>query len=140
MAMANNIIQGQASEWALLRKHSSEDMFGIQLAGSYVDTIKQTARILEYETTSSFVDLNCGCPIDLVCNKGCGAALMTKPNRLCDVLDAMCSELSSRSVTVKIRTGWSEKSPTAHDLIPVIQKRAKGNLAAIMVCMLLTMT
>lgn len=133
MAMSNNILSGQASEWALLRKHASEDVFGIQLAGSYADTMKTTSRILNYETQSNFIDLNCGCPIDIVCNKGCGSALMMKPSRLCEVVDVMCKELKTRSVTVKIRTGWTEKNPSAHQLVPYIQKRAKNNLAAIMV-------
>jgi hypothetical protein len=36
-------------------------------------------------------------------------------------------------MTVKIRTGWDDKAPTAHKLIPQIQKIANGRIAAIMV-------
>ncbi|KAJ1435255.1 hypothetical protein B484DRAFT_446154 [Ochromonadaceae sp. CCMP2298] len=133
MAMTNNIVQGQASEWALLKRHSSERCFGVQLAGGYADTVGLTSRILEQETSTDFVDLNCGCPIDLVCNKGAGSALMNKPKRLYEIVDAMCKGLPSRSVTVKIRTGWSDKHPVAHEIVPQLQKRFHGNVAAIMI-------
>lgn len=88
---------------------------------------------MENEIKSDFVDLNSACPIDLVCNRGCGSALMTKTNRLFEILDAMTAQLPSRSVTIKIRTGWNDKAPTAHELIPQLQRRFNARLSAIMV-------
>ncbi len=86
------------------------------------------------ETETDFIDLNCGCPIDVVCDRGAGSSLMTNPNKLCNIVSAMTAELTTRCMTVKIRTGWDDKSPTAHKLIPQLQKSANGKVAAIMVC------
>lgn len=89
--------------------------------------------MLDNETSSDFVDLNCGCPIDLVCNRLCGAALMNRPKRLLEVVAAMGKHLTTRSVTVKMRVGWDVKTPNAHKIVSELQKLSKGRLAAIMV-------
>ena len=133
MAVSLNLVQGQASEWALLRRHRCETEFGIQVAASQPDHMAQLARLLENETESSFVDLNCGCPIDTITSRGCGSALLTKPKKLVEIVAAMCNNLPSRQVTVKIRTGWDDKNPMAHKLIPMLQKMSRGRIAAVMV-------
>jgi len=65
---------------------------------------------------------------------------MNTKKRLLDVVSTMCNSLPSRSVTVKIRTGWSESDPTAHLLVPELQKLSwakqeagKAKIAAIFV-------
>lgn len=133
MAMADNLLNGQGSEWALLRKHSSENCFGIQVAGSIPALMGKVAKVIDNETESDYVDINCGCPIDILCNHGCGAALMNKPGRLCEIVSVMSKQLTTRPLTVKIRTGWSESDPSAHKLVQQIQKVANGRVAAVFV-------
>lgn len=51
-----------------------------------------------------FIDLNCGCPIDIVFNKGGGSALMTRLSHLQKILRSLdiCTDLP---ITCKLRTG-----------------------------------
>ncbi|CAH0481020.1 unnamed protein product [Peronospora belbahrii] len=130
MAMATNLLKAQQSEWALLRRHKSEDIFGVQLAGSFSDQMARACELLARETDIDFVDINMGCPIDIVCRSGAGSALMTRPPRLLEVVSGALTglELGTRmrtggtvntpGLTVKLRTGWSEKQPSAHKLVP----------------------
>ncbi|KAI5070909.1 hypothetical protein GOP47_0013160 [Adiantum capillus-veneris] len=107
MAMCTNLLQGQASEWALLRRHRSEDLFGVQICGAYPDTVARTAEMIEKESEVDFIDINVGCPIDLVVNKGAGSCLLTKPTRLKQIVMATSGSLDT-PLTVKVRMGYYE--------------------------------
>ena len=104
MAMATNLLQGQVSEWALLRRHPSEDIFGVQLAGSGAENLGKAAQLIEEHMHVDFVDINMGCPIDVVCNKGCGAQLATRHTKVQGIVRTM-SEILSCPLTLKMRTG-----------------------------------
>lgn len=99
--MISKLLQGQASEWALLRRHSSEDFFGVQICGAFPDTVSRTVELIDEHCTVDFIDVNMGCPIDIVVNKGAGSALLTKPMRMKSVVEAS-SRAVSTPVTIKV--------------------------------------
>uniref|UniRef100_A0AAY4CFK3 tRNA-dihydrouridine(47) synthase [NAD(P)(+)] n=1 Tax=Denticeps clupeoides TaxID=299321 RepID=A0AAY4CFK3_9TELE len=121
MAMCTNLLQGQASEWALLKRHESEDLFGVQLEGCFPDTMTRCAELLNDNIEVDFVDINSGCPIDLVFKKGAGCGLMMRTNKFEKIVRGMNSVLDV-PVTVKIRTGVQDKTNIAHKLIPEMKK------------------
>jgi len=86
MALCTNLLQGQPAEWALLRRHPSEDVFGAQICGGYPDAVSRCAQLIDDEFVRAggidFVDINMGCPIDLICNKGAGSVMLQKPDRM----------------------------------------------------------
>ena len=95
MALATNLLQGQASEWALLKRHPCEDVFGVQVCGGYPDALSRTAQLIEDNCTVSFVDVNMGCPIDLICDRwallSCAVLCCAE---LCCLCCAVCAALS----------------------------------------------
>lgn len=56
-----------------MRRHESEDLFGIQIAGSLPSVMTQCAELISNEVDCDFIDVNMGCPIDLVYRKVRGA-------------------------------------------------------------------
>lgn len=132
MAMASNLLGGHNSEWALLRRHPSEDVFGAQVAGAFPDQLTRCAEVLEATVQLDFVDVNCGCPIDLVCNKGAGSALMNRPAKIEAIVKGMTSVLSC-PLTVKMRTGWNDNKPVAQNIVRSIEALGTGRVAAVMI-------
>ncbi|XP_039122534.1 tRNA-dihydrouridine(47) synthase [NAD(P)(+)]-like [Dioscorea cayenensis subsp. rotundata] len=120
MAMCTNLLQGQASEWALLRRHSSEEIFGVQICGSYPDTVARTVELIDRECAVDFIDINMGCPIDIVVNKGAGSSLLTKPMRMKGIIQA-ASGTVDKPITVKVRTGYFEGRNRIDSLISDIK-------------------
>jgi tRNA-dihydrouridine synthase 3 len=120
MAMSTNLLSAQASEWALLKRHMSEDVFGVQLAGAYPDTMTKACQLIKENLKVDFVDINCGCPIDIVFNKGAGCALMTRLDHFRKMVTSL-DTLLDVPLTVKIRTGIKEDTFIAHELIPEIK-------------------
>ncbi len=124
MGLAESYLAGSASEWSLVRRWEGERVFGTQLCGGRPDLLVPVAEMLYKEIGPEgldFVDLNCGCPIDLVYNKGAGSALMDSPGKLGKILRGMNAVLGEIPVTIKMRTGTSSKINTAHKLFGRVQ-------------------
>ena len=133
MALSINLLKGVPHEWALLKRHKCEKVFGVQIAANHSQHMRKVCAVIEKEDIKvDFVDLNVGCPIDGVCSKGMGSALMCRPAKLVDIVSSGARELSC-PVTVKMRTGWSPKTVNASELVLRLQRldaelRARGGL------------
>ncbi|KAK2578003.1 hypothetical protein KPH14_008432 [Odynerus spinipes] len=89
MALAPKILKGAHEEWALVKRHESEDIFGVQL---------------------------CGCPIDLIYRQGGGSGMLNKLNVLETVVKSV-SQVVDIPLTIKTRTGVYIDKPIAHNLM-----------------------
>lgn len=124
MALAVPLIQGQNSEWALAKCHKSErNGFGVQIACSKAwQAAKATealvGNLLNTPTNGiNEINLNSGCPIDLLYRQGAGSALLDNPARLIRVLNSMNYVSGDVPITVKIRAGTKDGHNTADTLV-----------------------
>merc|ERR1712129_13735 len=130
MAMSTNLLKGMRGEWALCRRHESEKQFGIQIAAGFVDSACKTMEYLHHCTDLQydFIDLNVGCPLDELCNRRCGAALMRVPYHLRTLLRGMHGVINCQSengkapcaLTCKMRKGFFHSEPNGKELIDIL--------------------
>ena len=127
MSLCGNLMKCQSSEWALLRRHPSEKVFGVQLATGRIEDAGYVSELIRRELKVDFDDLNVGCPIDAIGRAGAGAGLLMKVGRLKRVASCMLDCLENITLMIKVRTGDHEN--TTHRLIPQLQKLRgkKGN-------------
>ena len=119
MIMSQSLMEGKSSEWALAKKDPSEDIFGIQICtGEKTKAYKSIKLLDKYCPDTSFFELNCACPIDLVYNKGMGARLCETPTRVQTLLSAMRSA-TNKPIAIKVRTGKMENT-IAQNLVPFL--------------------
>jgi len=112
MAMCDELLKAQMSEWALLKRHHTEDLFGVQICGSSVVKVAKTCEMINSECDVDFIDLNVGCPIDLVFNKGAGSSLMDRPLKLVSMVEGMVAA-TDIPITLKMRIGTTDKHHSA---------------------------
>jgi tRNA-dihydrouridine synthase 3 len=76
-------------------------MFGVQLAANRVTDACMAAQLIEEVANVDFVDLNCGCPIDIITNMGMGSALLERVTRMRDLCYGFSNTLKDTPFTIK---------------------------------------
>ena len=138
MAVSMPLIQGQKSEWALMKAHGTETepprctvsaaltdydnardiRFGAQIAGNKpLQVMKATEVLTQLCPHLRVIDLNCGCPIDLVYRQGAGSALLDNQSKLEKMIRGMNAVSGEIPITVKIRMGTRDGKPNALKLV-----------------------
>ncbi|TAE50835.1 MAG: tRNA dihydrouridine synthase DusB [Bacteroidetes bacterium] len=88
--------------------YDEERPVGIQIFGSDIEPMRESARIVE-QAGPEFLDINYGCPVNKVACKGAGAGILLD----IDKMERLTREIVNSThlpVTVKTRLGWDEKT------------------------------
>lgn len=86
----------------------------IQLYGRDPAEMADAAR-WAHDHAATIVDINMGCPVDKVCKRDAGSALLRDPASACDLAAHVVTAVPI-PVTVKMRLGWDDDSLVAAEL------------------------
>ncbi|CAH3838553.1 tRNA-dihydrouridine(47) synthase [NAD(P)(+)]-like [Pieris brassicae] len=121
MALCESLLKGAKQEWALVKRHESEDLFGAQICGNNPFAITKVAQLLQENAELDFIDLNLGCPIDLIYKKGGGSGMMHRLPAL-ETSVRGASTILNIPFTVKMRTGVYQDKKIAHTIMPKVKE------------------
>ena len=97
----------------LLKMEDSERPIAQQIFGKDEETMVVAAKFIHKHMKPDIIDINMGCPVPKVALKNqAGAALMKDPDQVYKIVKAVV-EAVTIPVTVKIRSGWDERSINA---------------------------
>jgi len=96
-----------------------ERPLGIQIFGNNVNSMVEAAKIAEKYNPDE-ININCGCPVKKIVNKGCGSALLKDIDNLINIVKNVVG-ITNIPVTVKTRLGWDENNIIIEDLVLRLQ-------------------
>ena len=96
-----------------------ERPFGIQIYGGNECSMENAAQMAE-ELHPDIIDINCGCWVKNVANRGAGAGLLRDLPKMREIISATVNAVQT-PVTVKTRLGWDEKSIQIVDVAKMVE-------------------
>lgn len=106
---------------SLLYMTDEEKPMAQQIFGSDLDTMVEAAMYIDEHSNCDIIDINMGCPVPKVALKAqAGASLMKNPDLIYEIVKEIVKKVS-KPVTVKIRSGWDNRSINAVEVAKKIE-------------------
>lgn len=119
MIASEAMIRETRQSLAMARNCPEEQPMAVQLAGCEPAVMAEAAR-LNADRGAAIIDINFGCPVKKVVNGHAGSALMRDEAHAARILEATVKAVDL-PVTLKMRTGWDDKSRNAPNLAKIAE-------------------
>ncbi|MDP4222890.1 MAG: tRNA dihydrouridine synthase DusB [Bacteroidota bacterium] len=103
-----------------------ERPMGIQLYGHLIDAMVEAALIAE-EAKPELIDINFGCPVKKIANRGAGAGMLRNIPLMVKMTEEIVRSVRL-PVTVKTRIGWDDSS---RNIVEIAEKLQDAGIAGI---------
>ena len=87
---------------------------GIQIYGHLIEPMVEAARIAE-SANPDIIDINFGCPVKKIANRGAGSGMMKDPDLMVEMTRQIVRAVK-KPVTVKTRLGWSDEMKNIEEI------------------------
>jgi len=93
-----------------------------QIFGSDKESFVLSAKYIYENMKPDIIDINMGCPVPKVAVRAqAGSALLKSPDKVKEIVEAVVKAVPV-PVTVKIRSGWDDKSINAVEIAKIVEK------------------
>ena len=117
---SDGLIRDARKSLEKLKTFPYERPIGIQIYGHIPEAMVEAAKMAG-EAQPSFIDINFGCPVNKIANRGAGSGMMRYPDKMVDITRRVV-EAVKLPVTVKTRLGWDENSKIIVELAEQLQE------------------
>lgn len=104
MISANALARSNQATLKLIDLAEEEKPRVIQLFGQNTDCLIKSAQFIEQNNLCEIIDLNFGCPASQIVQQGAGSALLERPNKIKEIVEAVIKAVKI-PVTCKLRLG-----------------------------------
>lgn len=123
---SEGLIRDAAKSRKKLDIFEQERPIGIQLFGGHEEAMVEAARIAE-AAGPELIDINYGCPVNKVVNKGAGACLLQDVDKMVRLTEKVVKAVKL-PVTVKTRLGWNDHTK---NIVEVAERLQDVGIAAL---------
>jgi len=116
---SEGLIRDARKSLVKLEFSEKERPFGIQIFGHDTESMIKATRMAE-KANPDVIDINWGCPVKKVINKGAGAGMLQDIDKMVEITSAVVKS-TELAVTAKTRLGWDESSKNIVEIAERLQ-------------------
>ncbi|MDR1583808.1 MAG: tRNA dihydrouridine synthase DusB [Prevotellaceae bacterium] len=116
---SDGLIRDACKSTEKLKINDDERPVGIQIYGHLLEPMIEAAKIAE-QVHPDLIDINFGCPVKKIANRGAGSGMMKEPDKMVEMTRQIVRSVNI-PVTVKTRLGWDENSLIIPELAERLQ-------------------
>ena len=114
--------------WRFFDYHEAERPIAFQVFDHEVDRLVTQCRRIVERLQPDLIDINMGCSVNKVSQKGAGAGLLRTPHKIAQIFSRLSTELTV-PVTGKIRLGWDANSLNYLEVAHILEDNGASAIA-----------